>query len=58
MVNATEFTVCLIKYAIYRNSRYRYFDKGYIAHRCLIVNVKLFCNFYSFLSFVLHAQKS
>lgn len=48
MVGATKFTVCLIKRAIYRNSRCRYFDKGYCTLFCLIAFVKSLAIFIRF----------
>lgn len=48
MVNATKFTVCLIERGIYRNSRCRYFDKGYCMPFCLIVFAKSLAIFIRF----------
>lgn len=47
MVSATKFTTCLIEHAVYRNSRYCYFDKGYCMSFCLIAFAKTARSFQS-----------
>jgi len=48
MASAAKFTVCLIECTIYRNSRCRYFDKGYCTPFCLIVFAKSLAIFICF----------